>query len=206
MVLVEPPPQAGRSASRSAAGFWAAAAQAADELRPDDAQLGVEVLAAVGGFVGQGRAVVRRPALEDVEDVDVLALQRAGLDDLVEQLAGAAHERLALAVFVGPGASPKKHEPGLRIADAEDRLRSRAGQFGTACRRPPRRATAARAAVGVADRRRSAGLLTAAFSRPGRCVHSPAGNSAASSAASFGNRVVDCRAGRLCRAAWRPWP
>ena len=47
--------------------------QAADELRLDDRQLAVEILAAVGGLDGQRIAIARRPAAEDVQDVDVLA-------------------------------------------------------------------------------------------------------------------------------------
>ena len=65
-------------------------------------------------------AVVRRPALQDVGDVDLLALEQDGLQDLVEQLAGAAHERLALAVLVGAGRLADHHQVGALVAGAQD--------------------------------------------------------------------------------------
>jgi hypothetical protein len=53
-------------------------------------------------------ALARRvgTAFQNVGDTDVRSVQTDGLDDLGEQLAGLADERLALRVFIRPGASP----------------------------------------------------------------------------------------------------
>ena len=92
-------------------------------------QLAVQESAAIGDFVGQGRAIARRAAFEHVEDVHVAARERAGLDDLGQQLSGPAHERLALPVFVGAGRLAQKAQPRLGIAHAEHRLSARGCQF-----------------------------------------------------------------------------
>ena len=97
-------------------------------------------------FVGLGVAVARRPALDDVGDVDVLAPQADGLDDLRQQLPGAADERLALDVFVGARRLAHEHQVGVRVADAEHDLLA------------PERVQLAAGAVGadvVADGRRA---------------------------------------------------
>ncbi len=101
----------------------AARPETAEELRLDDRQLGVEVFTAVGGFVRQRRAIVRRPAAEDVHDVNVLAAEFHALgDDVGKQLTRPADERFALPVFVCARGLADEDQPGLRIAHAEDRL------------------------------------------------------------------------------------
>src|SRR5262245_66110603 len=77
-------------------------AQAADELRPDQLQLSLQVLRAVLRLLELGGAVLRRPALEDVADVDLLAEEAARRQDAVEQLPRGPDEWLALGVLVGP--------------------------------------------------------------------------------------------------------
>ena len=69
-------------------------------------------------------AIVRRPALDDVGDVDVGARQADGFDDLGEQLPGAADERLALHVFVGARRLADEHQVGRRVAGPEHDLRA----------------------------------------------------------------------------------
>ena len=83
-------------------------------------------LAAIGRLVGQGSAIARRAALEHVQNVHVRARERAGLDDLGQQLSGPADERLALAVFVGARRLAQKAEPRVRVAHAKHGLRARA--------------------------------------------------------------------------------
>ena len=73
-------------------------------------------------FVALRRAVPRRPALDDVRDVDFFAPQAHGFDHVVEQLSGAADERFALLVFVGARRFADEHQLGMRIAHAEDNL------------------------------------------------------------------------------------
>ena len=64
-----------------------------DHLRLDDVDLPEQERLAGLDFVRLGIAVLRRPALDDVGDVDVVALEVDRLDDLRQQLAGAADER-----------------------------------------------------------------------------------------------------------------
>ena len=124
-------PQPADRFGRVEQGLGRHGSQAADELGPHDRQLPLEMLAAIGHLVGRWGAVARGTAAEDVADIDVLAAEMAGFDDLVEQLAGPTDKGLAQAIFVGTGGLAKKAEPGVGIADAEDGLRSRGGQLGT---------------------------------------------------------------------------
>src|SRR5690606_38441616 len=84
-----------------------------------------------GRLFGSRVAIPRRTAAKDVADVQFLTLPAAGLDDLVEQLTGPAHERFSLSVLVATGSLADEHHPGVGIADAEHRLRPRRRQFGT---------------------------------------------------------------------------
>ena len=52
------------------------------------------------------RAIRRRPALHDIGDVDLLALQPHRLNHIVQQLSGLAHKRHAEASSSAPGPSP----------------------------------------------------------------------------------------------------
>ncbi len=55
-----------------------------DVLGTDDLKLPIEVAAAVLGLVGQGIAIAGWAAFERVEDVNVLALQRARFNNFVQ--------------------------------------------------------------------------------------------------------------------------
>jgi hypothetical protein len=83
-------------------------------------------------LVGLRVAVPRRPRLEHVGDEDVVAREPDLLQELVEELSGAADEREALLVLVHPGRLTDEHEVGVGIARAEDdlgpRLRQRAAR------------------------------------------------------------------------------
>src|SRR5580700_7891138 len=71
-----------------------------DVFRIHEIKLPLEVRAAVCTFAGLRRSVIRRSAFQRVENVDFFARKAAGNDDSIEQLAGPAHERLALPVFI----------------------------------------------------------------------------------------------------------
>ncbi len=73
-------------------------------------------------FVRLRIAVLRRAALDDVRDVDVLAREVDRFDDLRQQLAGAADERDALHVLVGARRLADEHQVRVGIADAEHDL------------------------------------------------------------------------------------
>ena len=69
-----------------------------------------------------GIAVPRRAALDDVGNVDLVALEANRRDDSRQQLSRAADERNPLDVFVGAWSFADEHQVSLRIADAEHNL------------------------------------------------------------------------------------
>ena len=110
-----------------------------DHLRLDDVDLPEQERLAGLDFVRLGVAVLRRPALDHVRDVDVVALEADRLDDLRQQLPGAADERDALDVFVRARA-PRRRTSGRR---------SGLPTPNTICVRPERVQLAARAVADV---------------------------------------------------------
>jgi hypothetical protein len=95
-----------------------------------------EVISTIGGFIGTGCAVGGRPTFQDVANVNVFASQAACGENLVEQLAGGAHKRLALTIFVS--ARRFADEANFRVypPDAEDGLRAGGSQLRAASARP----------------------------------------------------------------------
>src|SRR5437016_10515626 len=75
------------------------AAEHQDDVRLEHAHLSVEELAARLHLLGFRVTIAGRPALDDIGDVDVAAVQTRRLQQASEQLAGGAHEWLALAVL-----------------------------------------------------------------------------------------------------------
>ena len=69
-------------------------------------------------LVGLGLAVLGRAALDDVADVDVVALEAHRGDHPVEQLPGLADERQALRVLVGARPSPMKQSSAAGLPRA----------------------------------------------------------------------------------------
>src|SRR5687768_967076 len=95
-----------------------------DHARLDDVDLPEQVGLTLLHFVGFRIAITGRPALDDVGDVDLIAGEADGLDDLRQQLPGTADEGLASLVFFLAGRLTDEHQPRFRVADAEDDLRS----------------------------------------------------------------------------------
>ncbi len=93
-----------------------------DHARADDLDLAEQERLAGRHLVRLGIAIARRAALDHVGDVDLLAGQADRLDDLRQQLPGAADEGLALLVFVLARRLAHEHQPRLRMADAEHHL------------------------------------------------------------------------------------
>lgn len=73
---------------------------------------------------GQRVAVVWRPTLHHVGDVDLFALQTDAAEQLGEQPARLADERLSLTILVEPRPLADEHQVGGRIAHTEDHLGS----------------------------------------------------------------------------------
>ena len=67
--------------------------QSTNCLRRNNLQLSFQVRLAYCNFRRQGIAIAGRTALEHVQDKHVFAAERAGGEDLVQQLAGGPHER-----------------------------------------------------------------------------------------------------------------
>ena len=103
--------------------------QATEVFRLQNLELSLQEIATIGGFFGGGVAIARWSALQDVQNVHLVAPQRAGFDDLVQQLAGATDERFALLVFIGPGGFAEEHESRRRVSHAKYSLRAGGGQF-----------------------------------------------------------------------------
>ena len=94
-----------------------------DDLGADQLELPEEEGLAARDLVGLRVPVVGRPTLDDVGDVDVLPPDLHPLgDDLGQQLAGPADERLPLQVLVPARRLTDEDETGTRIAHAEDNL------------------------------------------------------------------------------------
>ena len=103
-------------------------------------------------------AIVRRPALQNVRDVDLGARQSDRAQHRVQELPRAADERLALPILVGAGRLADHEQARVAPADAEHRLRAASMQRRTTCRRAPLAASSAqterRSAPASAERRR----------------------------------------------------
>ena len=155
-------------------------------------ELAVEPRRARVDLLGLRIAVARRPALHDVGDVHVGALQADALDELRQQLPGAPDERFALQVFLLARAFADEHEVGVGPPDAEDDLRA------------PRRELAQRAVVrerrdlGEGGHGRVGGMRRGG-QRHGRCYP---GSTAARIAAATTSAVV-AGAGRGARRPLR---
>lgn len=100
-----------------------------NDFGADDVDLLEEEWDAGVGFVGLGGAVLRGPALDDIGDVDLFALEAHGGDHVVEELATPAYEGQALGVFVRAGALADEHELGVGVAVAEDELVAAFGEL-----------------------------------------------------------------------------
>ena len=103
-------------------------AERRDQLRLDQLDLPEEVRLAGLDLLGLRVAVARRPALQDVAHVDVLARQPDAGEQLAEQLPGGADERHALLVLVEARRLADEHQLGGRRARAEDDLGAGLGE------------------------------------------------------------------------------
>src|SRR5215467_4606608 len=123
-ILEHPPTEARNRVERTQQCLRAELTERDDDLRLDDVDLLEEKRLAFLDFVRLGVAVLGRTALDDVRDVDVLALQIDGLDDFRQELAGAPDKRDALDVLVRSRRLADEHQVCVRIADAENDLRT----------------------------------------------------------------------------------
>jgi hypothetical protein len=102
--------------------------QRADHARLDQLDLAEQVALACLDLDRLGVTVPRGPALQHVGDEHLPALQADLFQQLVEQLAGASYERLALLVLVEARRLADEHQVCVRVAGAEHDVRAALGQ------------------------------------------------------------------------------
>src|SRR5215475_5773444 len=70
-------------------------------------------------------AIFRRPALNHISYINVLALESHSFrKDIVEQLPRPAHKRLPLQIFITTRSFTNEHQLGLGITHPEDQMRT----------------------------------------------------------------------------------
>src|SRR4051794_37168709 len=90
-----------------------------DHTRLDQLHLFLQVGPARVDLLRLRVAVAGRPALEDVRDEDVLALQADAVQQLAEQPSGPSDEGQSLAVLLSTGSLPDEDQVGVGVARAE---------------------------------------------------------------------------------------
>lgn len=98
-------------------------AESHDDARPDQARLLPEVGKATLLLALFGVAVVRRAALDDIGDVNILMpVEVDGVQHLVEELSCSADKGFALQILLFARPFANEHHPRRAIADAEDNV------------------------------------------------------------------------------------
>src|SRR3990172_9709730 len=120
-------------------GLHGELSQRDDDLRSNEIDLFLQERFAGRHLVRLRIAVLGRPALDHIGDINVLALHSHSLgDDVGQKLPGPADERLSLQIFIAPRPFTDEHQLRLGMAHAEDDIGS---------------ARAKLAALAIADRR-----------------------------------------------------
>ncbi len=105
-----------------AKGFRRTSPKRDDCLGAKHAQLTVKKRRTGARFVFFRGPVLRRAALHDIANVDLVARVPHRDDHLVQQFSRVTHERLALLVLVIPGPFANEHELGLLTATRKNAL------------------------------------------------------------------------------------
>src|SRR5262249_13093138 len=96
----ELPAQSGNGSCRFNHGLRRESGQTANDFGTDYSELLFQEWIAGRNFIWLRIAVFRKPALQDVANVDLFTLQIDRFDDLRQKLARAAHKRQTLLIFV----------------------------------------------------------------------------------------------------------
>jgi hypothetical protein len=96
--------------------------ETADDFRANDGKLLFQKWITRSDFVRLGISIVRRPALQDVADVNIFSLEIDRLDNFRQQLPGASNKRQTLLIFVVSGASPTKTSSALGLPEPKTML------------------------------------------------------------------------------------
>src|SRR5438128_2799128 len=110
-------------------GLRGESAEAAHDFRTDRSELLFQEWIAGSDFIRLGIPVIRRPALEDIANVDVFAFEIDGLDDLCQELSRPADERQALLVFVITRSLAHEYEFSVATTGTEDQVGALRGQL-----------------------------------------------------------------------------
>ncbi len=78
----------------------------------------------VGNFVGQRGSVLRRPGLENIGDIGLLARKPHRLDDVIELSSCSSNEWPALSILIGSRGLAHEHQISMRGPFPEDRPNS----------------------------------------------------------------------------------
>lgn len=99
-------------------------AQGTDQFWPDQLNLLHQERLAGFHFVLFWIAIVRRPALDDVRNIDLIARKACRGQEIVQKLSSRTHKRLPLLIFIESWRFSHKHDTCVRISDAEHDLAS----------------------------------------------------------------------------------
>ena len=97
-------------------------AEGDDDPRTQNLEMATKPNVAGGDLLGQRIAVLRWAVTDDIGDEDLAAVEADAREQLVEELAGRAHERPSLQVLVVAGRLAEEEDPGLRGTVARNGL------------------------------------------------------------------------------------
>ena len=100
----------------------------ANDARADELDLPRQDGTARGDLQRLGISVARRPALQDVRDVNFVTLEIHSEKDLIQKLSRRADERLPLQIFIAARRFPDQHELRLWISHTEHERGARCTQ------------------------------------------------------------------------------
>ena len=105
--------------------------QTANKFWTNDVELSLKKRATIRCLLRRRIPIPRWATLEDIHDVDIVALQAAGFDDFCQQLSGLTDKRFPLSILIGARGFTKENETGVRVSNAKNRLLPRPYQLGT---------------------------------------------------------------------------
>jgi hypothetical protein len=100
-------------------------AQRDNDLGIDDLELTIKVGSAGGNLSRRWITILRRPALDHVRDIDLIAPEADTIEKLLEESSGRADEWPALLVLVESRPLADKHDLGIDRSFAWNRPRAR---------------------------------------------------------------------------------
>ncbi len=122
IVPLPAPPHPGQGFLGAQQGLGRDPPQRNDHQGPDSLDLFLQEGQAGGDLIGLRVPVPRRPALQNIGDVDLSPAQPQFAEQVVEELARRAHKGDPLRIFLRPRGLTHEHQPGVAGALAEDQV------------------------------------------------------------------------------------